>query len=65
MDMRQTFRELHKTPFILPNPWDLGSARILASMGFPALATTSAGFANSIGRSDGAVTREEAIATRN
>ncbi len=62
MDMRQTFRELHKTPFILPNPWDLGSARILASMGFPALATTSAGFANSIGRPDGEVTREEAIA---
>ena len=62
MDLRQTFRELHKTPFILPNPWDLGSARILASMGFPALATTSAGFANALGRADGAVTRGEAIA---
>jgi len=61
MDLRQSFRELHKTPFILPNPWDLGSARILASMGFPALATTSAGFANALGRADGAVTRDEAI----
>jgi 2-methylisocitrate lyase-like PEP mutase family enzyme len=62
MDLRQTFRALHKTPFILPNPWDLGSARILAAMGFPALATTSAGFANALGRADGEVTRDEAIA---
>jgi 2-methylisocitrate lyase-like PEP mutase family enzyme len=62
MDLRQTFRELHKTPFILPNPWDLGSAKILAAMGFPALATTSAGFANALGRADGEVTRKEAIA---
>ena len=62
MDTRQTFRDLHKTPFIMPNPWDLGSAKILASMGFTALATTSAGFANALGRADGAVTRDEAIA---
>lgn len=62
MDPRQTFRELHKMPFIMPNPWDLGTAKILASMGFPALATTSAGFANALGRTDGAVTRDEAIA---
>jgi len=62
MHTRQSFRDLHKTPFILPNPWDLGSARILASMGFPALATTSAGFANAQGRPDGSVTREAAIA---
>lgn len=55
MDLRQTFRALHETPFILPNPWDLGSARILAGMGFPALATTSAGFANSLGRADGSL----------
>jgi len=48
MDLRQSFRELHKTPFILPKPWDLGSARILAAMGFPALATTSAGFSNAL-----------------
>ena len=45
----------------MPNPWDLGSARILAALGFQALATTSAGFANSIGRQDGQTTREEAI----
>lgn len=62
MDQRQTFRDLHKTPFIIPNPWDAGSARILASLGFSALATTSAGFANSLGRLDGGITREEAIA---
>lgn len=62
MDQRRTFRDLHKTPFIMPNPWDGGSAKILASLGFPALATTSAGFANALGRLDGRVTREEAIA---
>jgi 2-methylisocitrate lyase-like PEP mutase family enzyme len=62
MTLRDTFRDLHKTPFIIPNPWDIGSARILASLGFPALATTSAGFANSLGRPDGQVSRDEAIA---
>jgi 2-methylisocitrate lyase-like PEP mutase family enzyme len=62
MDHRDAFRALHEGHFIMPNPWDVGSARILASLGFPALATTSAGFANSLGRPDGAVTREEAIA---
>jgi 2-methylisocitrate lyase-like PEP mutase family enzyme len=62
MDPRATFRALHEGTFIMPNPWDVGSARILAALGFPALATTSAGFANSLGRPDGAVTREEAIA---
>jgi len=58
------FRALHAGPgaFIIPNPWDAGSARILASLGFQALATTSAGFAFSIGRRDGQVTREEALA---
>jgi 2-methylisocitrate lyase-like PEP mutase family enzyme len=61
MDQRQEFRDLHKSPFIIPNPWDAGSAKILASLGFRALATTSAGFANAIGRMDGGVTREEAI----
>ncbi len=61
MDLRQRFRELHNTPFVIPNPWDVGSARILASLGFQALATTSAGFANTIGRPDGGVTREEAL----
>jgi 2-methylisocitrate lyase-like PEP mutase family enzyme len=57
------FRALHAqdTAFIIPNPWDLGSARMLAHMGFKALATTSAGFAFSAGRSDGAMTREETL----
>jgi 2-methylisocitrate lyase-like PEP mutase family enzyme len=46
----------------MPNPWDAGSARVLASLGFEALATTSSGYAATLGRLDGAVTREEAIA---
>jgi len=61
MDLRQQFRDLHRTRFVIPNPWDVGSARILASLGFPALATTSGGFANALGRLDGSVTREEAL----
>ena len=61
MDLRQQFRDLHRTPFILPNPWDVGSARILASLGFRALATSSAGFAHSLGRRDGGITREQAL----
>ena len=48
--------------FIIPNPWDVGSARILAGLGFEALATTSAGFAFSLGRRDGMVTRDELLA---
>jgi 2-methylisocitrate lyase-like PEP mutase family enzyme len=58
------FRELHRsgTPLLIPNPWDVGSARLLASLGFQALATTSSGFAGTLGRLDGSVTREEAIA---
>ena len=59
------FRALHGGPqaFIIPNPWDAGTARILAAMGFPALATTSAGLAFSLGRRDGEglVTREEVL----
>lgn len=47
---------------MLPNPWDAGSARILASLGFSALATTSSGFAATLGRADGSVTLDEAIA---
>jgi 2-methylisocitrate lyase-like PEP mutase family enzyme len=50
------------TPLLLPNPWDAGSAKLLASLGFDALATTSSGFAATLGRLDGAVTRDEAIA---
>ena len=58
------FRELHHRDgaFVIPNPWDVGTARILASMGFEALATTSAGFAFSLGLTDGAVTRDQALA---
>jgi 2-methylisocitrate lyase-like PEP mutase family enzyme len=58
------FRALHHRDgaFILPNPWDIGTARLLAHLGFEALATTSAGFAASVGRRDYAVTRDEMIA---
>ncbi len=48
-------------PLLLPNPWDIGSARLLAHLGFEALATTSGGFAATLGRLDGSVTRDEAI----
>jgi 2-methylisocitrate lyase-like PEP mutase family enzyme len=59
-----TFRALHQRDraFIIPNPWDVGSARLLQSLGFEALATTSAGFAFSIGKPDGAVGREAMLA---
>jgi 2-methylisocitrate lyase-like PEP mutase family enzyme len=58
------FLALHKpgSPLLLPNPWDAGSAKLLASLGFEALATTSSGFAATLGRLDGNVTRDEAIA---
>jgi 2-methylisocitrate lyase-like PEP mutase family enzyme len=58
-----SFRELHVPgePLLIPNPWDAGSARILAYLGFQALATTSSGFAASLGRRDYAVTRAEAL----
>jgi len=60
------FRALHERPgaFVIPNPWDAGTARLLASLGFEALATTSAGLAFSLGRRDGrgAITREETLA---
>src|SRR5208282_1166337 len=57
------FLALHRpgSPLLLPNPWDLGSARILASLGFEALATTSSGFAATLGLPDGSVTRDQAI----
>ena len=58
-----TFRRLHESGcFVSPNPWDAGSARLLAQLGFPALATTSSGFAWSLGRPDNHVTLEEALA---
>jgi 2-methylisocitrate lyase-like PEP mutase family enzyme len=61
---RATFRALHVpgTPLVMPNAWDVGSAKLLASLGFAAIATTSGGFAATLGRNDGAVTREEALA---
>lgn len=62
----QAFVELHQQsePFVIPNPWDIGTARILAGLGFSALATTSAGLAYSLGRRDGegAVSRDEVMA---
>ncbi|KVQ55158.1 2-methylisocitrate lyase [Burkholderia territorii] len=59
----ETFRALHTRPgaFIIPNPWDAGSARLLAMAGFEALATTSAGFAFSRGRPDNAIDRDEML----
>jgi 2-methylisocitrate lyase-like PEP mutase family enzyme len=58
------FRALHEGPgaFIIPNPWDAGSARILAGLGFQALATSSAASAAALGRKDGGLTRDEALA---
>ncbi len=58
------FVSLHRNPgiFLIPNPWDVGSARLLAGLGFQALATSSAASAASIGRRDGGLTREEALA---
>jgi 2-methylisocitrate lyase-like PEP mutase family enzyme len=63
-DRRARFRALHAGTelFLMPNPWDVGSARLLASGGFEALATTSAGFAWSIGKLDQQVARDELVA---
>jgi 2-methylisocitrate lyase-like PEP mutase family enzyme len=56
------FRALHEgEPFVIPNPWDAGSARMLEELGFLALATTSSGFAFTLGRADGDVTLDEVI----
>src|SRR5437763_56294 len=57
------FKALHERAgaFVIPNPWDVCSARLLTGLGFEALATTSAGFANSLGRLDGQATRDEVI----
>jgi 2-methylisocitrate lyase-like PEP mutase family enzyme len=58
----QRFRALHEGPlFVIPNPWDAGTARLLASLGFGALTTTSAGLAYALGRQDMSVSREEAL----
>lgn len=59
----RVFRDLHRSGcFVMPNPWDLGSARLLVQLGFPALATTSSGLAWSLGRSDNRVSLEETLA---
>ncbi len=63
-DRARLFLSLHDgpAPLLMPNPWDAGSARLLASLGFEALATTSSGFAATLGRRDGTVTADEALA---
>jgi len=76
LEKAKKFRLLHRLPpevgapvtpappgaFIIPNPWDPGSARILAGLGFDALTTTSSGYAMSLGRQDGSISRDEALA---
>jgi len=58
----EAFRLLHSgEPFVIPNPWDAGSARVLAALGFRALATTSSGFAFTLGELDGAATLDEVV----
>ena len=61
-DKARQFAELHKSCFVIGNAWDAGSARILAGLGYQALATSSGAHAGTLGRRDGAVTREEALA---
>ncbi|MFI4868667.1 MAG: oxaloacetate decarboxylase [Steroidobacterales bacterium] len=61
-DKRRVFRQLHQSGcFVIPNPWDVGSARFLQSLGFKALATTSSGFAWSAGYADGCVSRDQVL----
>lgn len=63
-DKGERFRALHQAPgtFVMPNPWDAGSARLLAGLGFEALATSSGAAAGVLGRRDGELTRDEALA---
>src|SRR5919201_1313881 len=59
----ERFRALHAgEPFVIPNPWDAGSARVLEGLGFEALATTSSGFAFTLGRRDGGATLDDVAA---
>lgn len=61
-DKRRTFRQLHDSGcFVIPNPWDIGSARYLQGLGFKALATTSSGFAWSQGHADGSMPRDRVL----
>src|SRR5437870_10602272 len=64
LEKAQAFRALHEREgaFIIPNPWDVGTARLLAHLGFEALATTSMGYAFSLGRRDNTLSREETLA---
>jgi 2-methylisocitrate lyase-like PEP mutase family enzyme len=63
VELRERFRTLHASGcFVIPNPWDVGSARLLARLGFRALATTSSGFAWSTGRRDNHITVDDAVA---
>lgn len=64
LEKARRFLALHRPgePLLLPNPWDAGSAKLFASLGYRALATTSSGFAGTLGRLDGGVSREEALA---
>jgi 2-methylisocitrate lyase-like PEP mutase family enzyme len=62
LEKGEAFRALHEgDPFVIPNPWDAGSARALAKLGFQALASTSGGFAATLGRSDGEVSLDEVV----
>jgi 2-methylisocitrate lyase-like PEP mutase family enzyme len=63
LDKAEAFRALHEgEPFVIPNPWDAGSARVLEGLGFSALATTSSGFAFTLGRLDGGATLDDVVA---
>ncbi len=62
MGRSEIFRELHRAPFVLPNPWDEGTAKMLVAWGYPALATTSAGAANSAGLGDAKATLQVVLA---
>jgi 2-methylisocitrate lyase-like PEP mutase family enzyme len=61
-DRARLFQELHRSAFVIANAWDAGSARILAGLGFQALATSSGAHAGTLGRRDGQVSRDEALA---
>ena len=62
LEKGQAFRTLHeREPFVIPNPWDAGSAQALAKLGFQALASTSGGFAQTLGRADGGVSLDEVV----
>ena len=62
LDLRRQFRSLHESgTFVMPNPHDIGTAKLLTAVGFPALATTSAGFAATLGRMDMTVGRDELV----